>query len=68
MADDGQAPNMQPRPKDGVLIDDNVFHQFQKMFAFLECSDRLDYNPSDFCFAFKDFSGQPVDVSIQQDS
>jgi len=35
------------------------------MFAFLELSDRFDYNPTDFCFAFKDFTGAPVDVSVQ---
>jgi ubiquitin carboxyl-terminal hydrolase 34 len=65
MAEDGQEPNMQPRPKDGVLADDNVFHQFQRMFASLELSDRVDYNPTDFCFAFKDFTGTPVDVTVQ---
>ena len=44
------------------------FHQLQKMFGFLELSDRQDYNPHEFCFSFKDFQGNPVNVSIQQDA
>ena len=58
MADDGKAANMvQHRERDGttVDIDDNVIHQFQRLFAFLEFSDRPDCNPSRFCFSFKDF-------------
>jgi ubiquitin carboxyl-terminal hydrolase 34 len=31
-------------------------------------SDRLDYNPSDFCFSFKDYTGMPVDLNVQQDA
>ena len=38
------------------------------MFSFLEMTDRIDYNPTDFCYSFKDFSGQPVNVSVQQDA
>lgn len=49
-------------------IDDNVLHQFQKMFTFLELSERIDYNPVEFCYSFKDFQNQPVNVSIQQDA
>ncbi len=26
MADDGQPPNLQKRPKDGLLVDDNILH------------------------------------------
>lgn len=53
---------------DGRKVDDNVFHQLQRMFAYLEGSDRRDYNPKDFCFSFKDWGGNPVNVSIQQDT
>jgi ubiquitin carboxyl-terminal hydrolase 34 len=49
-------------------VDDNIFHQLQRMFAYLDRSERKDYNPIDFCFAFKDFSGNPVNVNIQQDT
>ncbi len=49
-------------------VDDNVFHQLQKMFGYLEHSDRQDYNPEDFCFSFKDMDGNPVRVGEQQDS
>jgi len=38
------------------------------MFSFLELSDRKAYDPTDFCFAFKDFAGMPVNVTIQQDA
>jgi ubiquitin carboxyl-terminal hydrolase 34 len=38
------------------------------MFSYLELSDRSDYNPIDFCFSFKDFEGNPVDVGVQQDA
>lgn len=45
-------------------VDDNVLHQLQKMFAYLLLSDRQDYKPTDFCFSFKDYAGEPVNVSI----
>ena len=50
------------------LFDDNILHQMQRMFSFLEVTDRVEYNPHAFCFAFKDFQGLPVNVSIQQDA
>jgi ubiquitin C-terminal hydrolase len=49
-------------------IDDNLLHQLQKMFTFLELSDRVSYNPSDFCFAFKDFTGRRTNLTQQQDA
>lgn len=39
-----------------------------KYMAFLELSERQDYNPREFCFSFKDFDGQPTNVRIQQDA
>lgn len=66
MADDGQPECL---VKKGTKeVDDNLFHQLQNMFGNLELTERQDYTPDDFCFAFKDFEGQPVNVSIQQDS
>jgi len=42
--------------------------QLQKMFAFLEASERQAYDPKDFCSTFKDLDGNPVNVKIQQDA
>ena len=55
-------------PKPEILIDDNILHQLQYLFGYLEITDRHAYNPSSFCFAFKDSAGNPTNVSIQQDS
>ena len=51
-----------------ILVDDNILHQMQKLFVFLELTDRQDYNPFEFCFSYKDYSGQPVNVLMQQDA
>lgn len=51
-----------------VLDDDNVFHQFQKMFAYLDSSQRGDFSPREFCKSYKDFSGQRVNLMVQQDA
>ena len=66
-ADDKKEPNV-AKDQDGNIVDDNLLHQIQQMFGFLELSDRQDYSPHEFCFAFKDHSGQPVNISIQQDT
>ncbi|CAD8206268.1 unnamed protein product [Paramecium pentaurelia] len=54
--------------KTGFTYDDNVLHQLQQMFSYLELSDRVDYNPQEFCAAFKDYAGEPVNIFIQQDA
>ena len=59
--DDHKLPNIGPNE-----IDDNVLHQLQHMFGYLELSERQAYNPADFCFSFKDYSGTPTDPSVQQ--
>lgn len=48
------------------LYDDNILHQFQKIFAYLELTSRADYVPAGFCLAYKPF-GESVNVMIQQD-
>ncbi|KRW99755.1 Armadillo-type fold [Pseudocohnilembus persalinus] len=68
MADDKQEPNWQRDKKDRFVCDDNVLHQLQNMFGFLESSDRMDFNPEKFCFSFKDWEGNPVNVGVQQDA
>jgi hypothetical protein len=50
----------------GKLIDDNILHQVQKIFGYLEFTTRIDYIPYDFCFAYKYF-GEPINVMMQQD-
>jgi ubiquitin carboxyl-terminal hydrolase 34 len=52
----------------GNKIDDNLFHQIQKMFAYLDFSERRDFNPLEFCLSYKDYTGQPVNVMVQQDA
>lgn len=52
----------------GVQIDDNFFHQFQKIMAYLDYSERKDFTPGEFCFSYKDYSGNPTNVSQQQDA
>ena len=65
-ADDYQKENL-VRTNDKP-IDDNLFHKLQRMFAYLDLSERKDYNPAQFCYSFKDWDGNPVNVAIQQDS
>lgn len=67
MANDNLDPEMVEVKKFG-MVDDNPLHQLRRMFGFLEASDRQDYNPSGFCHSFKDWGGNPVNVSIQQDA
>ena len=68
LADDYQSENMVTIEDKRIEVDDNLFHQLQKLFAFLDRSERRDYNPSEFCFSYKDYSGLPVNVGIQQDT
>lgn len=66
MADDG-VPECMVK-KGNKEVDDNIFHQLKNMFANLELTEKQDFNPEDLCFAFKDFEGQPINVTIQQDA
>lgn len=66
MADDKKEQNLVAKDINTVL-DDNDFHQLQKLFGFLELSDRQDYDPHEYCFSFKDMFGNPTNVYIQQD-
>jgi hypothetical protein len=45
-----------------------MLHQLQKLFAHLEVSERMDYNPFEFCYTFKDFDGQPTNTAEQKDA
>lgn len=63
-ADDKRAPMIENPKK----VDDNILHQLQRIFAYLELTERQDFKPDKFCFAFKDLDGQPTNISIQQDA
>ena len=45
-----------------------LLHQLQKMYTYLTFSDKIDYNPRDFCFSYKNFDGNPINVMVQQDN
>ena len=47
-------------------VDDNLLHQIQRIFAYLEKTNRIDFTPKDFCVAYKPF-GESVNIMIQQD-
>ncbi|EGR27434.1 hypothetical protein IMG5_196170 [Ichthyophthirius multifiliis] len=70
MADDNKELNFEEVEynKKQMVTDDNVLHQFQQMFAYLLMSDRVEYNPIEFCFSFKDYMGEPVNTIVQQDA
>jgi len=38
------------------------------MYGFLLLSDRQYYDPTPFCFSFKQFDGQPTNVREQKDA
>ncbi len=65
LAADDKRPPCFKKPSE---VDDNVLHQLQKIFSFLELTERQDYNPAKFCYAFKDMDGKPTNTSIQQDA
>ena len=47
-------------------VDDNFLHQLQRIFTYLDQTNRMDFNPNDFCVAYKPF-GDSVNVMVQQD-
>ena len=48
--------------------DDDSLNQLQIMYTYLTLSEKEDYNPKNFCKAFKDFDGNPINIMVQQDS
>ena len=66
-ADDGKPPNPHSDYSNSC-DDDNLLHQLQRMYTFLSFSEKMDYNPKDFCYSYKDFDGNPTNISVQQDS
>jgi ubiquitin C-terminal hydrolase len=52
----------------GDKIDDRLLSQLQKLFGFLELSDRHAYNPKELCYSIKDYDGTPIRIGEQKDS
>lgn len=48
----------------GMQIDDSLLRQLQKLFGFLELSERQAYDPTEFCFSFKDMDGKPTNTAL----
>ena len=67
---DNQKPNFTntERNKGIDKIDDNMFHQVQKLFSYLLLSERIDYDPFGFTYSFKDFEGNPTKLYEQKDT
>ena len=67
-SDDKKSQNIQTSFFGNNMYDDNLLHQLQKMYTFLNYSEKEAYNPKDFCASFKDFDNAPINPLIQQDS
>lgn len=52
----------------GETVDDNLLHQLQTLMANLEVSETIDYNPWQFCYAFKELDGGPTNTGEQKDA
>lgn len=64
--EDGIAEN--PTEYKQEIVDDNMLHQMQRLFANLELSKRPYINPFAFCFSFKEFDGTPTNTAEQKDA
>ena len=51
----------------GVIIDDFMW-QLQRMFYQLQLSHKKYLVPKEFCYAYKDWDGKPINTAIQEDS
>lgn len=52
--DDKKAPIWVMDSKDRP-VDDNILHQIQRIFGYLERTTRVDFVPNAFCVAYKPF-------------
>jgi hypothetical protein len=48
--------------------EDNILFQLQKMFYYLNYSNRKFYSPETFVYSFKDYEGNPTNINIQCDA
>lgn len=49
-------------------VGDSVLANLQRIFGFLDASDRQDGSTVGMCAAYKDMDGNPVNVNVQQDA
>ena len=63
-----QAKCQSDHPKRSALRTDSILYQLKTMFAYLESSERVAYNPSGWAFCFKDENGKPTNWYTQQDA
>ena len=47
--------------------DDNLLHQLQVMFTYLNLSEEKFFIPNNFCYSYKDYDGNPTNPKMQQD-
>jgi hypothetical protein len=47
---------------------DSLLYQLQTLFGFLAFSEKQAYDTQPFCLSYKDESGHPINVRIQQDA
>lgn len=46
---------------------DTLLYQLQALFGHLQTSMRRSYNAHSFCYAYKDWDGNPMNVAVQMD-
>ncbi len=52
----------------GVKIVDDFLYQLQRMYVYLEMSEKRSFNPRELCLTIKDRSMRPINTSIQEDA
>ena len=54
----------------GLVIEDNLLLQMQRLFANLEISENNEYDPTGFCYSYKEHDGskEPTNTGMQKDS
>jgi ubiquitin carboxyl-terminal hydrolase 9/24 len=52
----------------GRVVVDHFMYQLQKLYHHLHHGKKKYVVPKDFCFSFKNFEGQPINTSIQEDA
>lgn len=58
-------PSVEDMKKDDNI---NLLYQLQLMFGYLHESNKKYYDAKTFLAAYKDFTGEPINISIQQDT
>lgn len=43
-------------------------YQLQRLYYYLEYSQKKYVVPNDFCFSFKNFDGLPINTTVQEDA